>query len=379
MTKILIPAMDKRSSLEAARSLGKRGFEVVGCSHTRLSSGFFSKYCRKKYLYCSPLEDANKYVDDIKRIIDMEKPDIFFPINEETLIPVLRERDYFEKKLILPLPSNETIEQTLDKVKTLKLAESLGIPCPKTVKDFKKAKYPLIARPRRSRELVEGKIIGRKLYYAFSSRELTSFSHEDFFVQEYIPGRGYGFYAILDHGKPKAYFMMQRINEVPFTGGPSSLRESFYDQWLEEYGLKILKELKWHGAAMVEFRKDVRDNEFKFIEINPRLWGSLALSVYSGIDFPYLLAQLAPGKEIKEQFDYDIGVRARWLFGDISYLGSVLFGRKVDWRPSRMRAILDFFKFFGKDLHYDYFQSEDLVPSLAETLFSLVRLIKKIL
>ncbi len=379
MTKVLIPAMDKRSSLAATRSLGKRDFEVVGCSHTRLSSGFFSRYCRKKHLYSSPLEDTGRYVEDIKRIIEMEEPEVFLPINEETLIPILQERSYFEEKIRLPLPSNEAIEQTLDKIKSLEIAERLGIPCPKTIKDFKKAEYPLIVRPRRSRELMGGRIIGKKLSYISSPKEFTSFSREDFFVQECIPGKGYGFYAIFDRGQPKAYFMMKRINEVPFFGGPSSLRESFYDKKLAEYGLKILKELNWHGAAMVEFRQDARDNKFKFIEINPRLWGSLALSIYSGIDFPYLLAQLALGKETKEHFDYTVGVRSRWLFGDASYLGSVFFGPKMGRRPSRLKAFLDFFKFFGKNLHYDYFQMGDLKPFLAEILFSLIKLVKKIL
>ena len=34
-------------------------------------------------------------------------------------------------------------------------------------------------------------------------------------------------------------------------------------------------------------------NEPKLIEVNPRFWGSLALAIYAGIDFPYLLYKLA--------------------------------------------------------------------------------------
>ena len=245
--------------------------------------------------------------------------------------------------------------------------------------DFKNVSYPLIVRPKYSRGLEKDRITAKKLFYAFSSNDLSSLSDIDFFCQEYIPGQGYGFYALFDRGTPKAFFMLKRINEVPFTGGPSSLRESVYEEKLKEYGLKILKELQWHGVAMVEFRKDKRDNCFKFIEINPRIWGSLTLSIKAGIDFPYLLVKMAQSKEIEDSFDYRVGTKCRWLFGDFSHLFSVFFGRKIDWRPSRLKTLYRFFKFFGKDLHYDYFQKDDLRPAMVEILFSFGKLFKKIL
>ncbi len=40
---------------------------------------------------------------------------------------------------------------------------------------------------------------------------------------------------------------------------------------------------------MVEFKLDPRDNTPKLMEINPRFWGSLALAIESGVNFPYLL------------------------------------------------------------------------------------------
>jgi len=59
------------------------------------------------------------------------------------------------------------------------------------------------------------------------------------------------------------------------TGGPSTVAESIYDEELKRQGLLLLEALNWHGVAMVEFKKDSRDNEFKLMEINPKFWGSL--------------------------------------------------------------------------------------------------------
>ena len=39
----------------------------------------------------------------------------------------------------------------------------------------------------------------------------------------------------------------------------------------------------------IEFRIDSRDGVPKIMEVNPRFWGSLQLSILSGVDFPYLL------------------------------------------------------------------------------------------
>lgn len=378
--KVLIPAMEKRSSLVAARSLGRQGIDVIGCSYKKDSAGFFSKYCSKKYIYNSPLLDVKKYVNDIKEIIDKEKPDLFLPINEETLLPLLSEREFFESKIKLPLPEKEILEKTFDKTESLELVKKLNIPAPKLIDaNFQDINFPVIARPKYSREIRDNKIVSQKLSYIFSLNELLSFQSSDFFFQEYIPGKGYGFYALFDRGEPKAYFMLKRINEVPFTGGPSSLRESVYEEDLKEYGLKILTELRWHGLAMVEFRRDLRDGQFKFIEINPRLWGSLSLAIHSGVDFPYLLSKMAQGRKIETNFDYKLGIKSRWLFGDFSYLGSVLFGKSIGKRPSRIKACLNFLKFFGKDLYYDYFQLADLKPALVEIIFSFKKIIKKIL
>jgi predicted ATP-grasp superfamily ATP-dependent carboligase len=366
-TKVFVPAMEKRSAIAIVRSLGKKGIEIVGASENKNAAGFSSKYCHKKYTYHSPIKDINKYQKDIEEILSQEKPHIFFPINEDTLLPLLKKREYFEKLTTMPLPPNEALEYAFNKTKTHELAESLNIPVPKLIKDsLESVKYPIIARPKNSVRIQKNKLVSQKISYIFSEEQRNSHEKENFFFQEYISGRGYGFYALFEKGVPKAYFMLKRINEIPFFGGPSSLRESIFDEELKEYGLKILKELKWHGVAMVEFRQDERDKKFKLIEINPRFWGSLSLAIHSGVDFPYLLLNMVQNKLTDTVFNYQTGIKCRWLFGDIRYLKSVLFGKKIDKRPSRIKTMFNFFKFCEKNLHYDYFAKSDLGPALAE-------------
>ena len=74
----------------------------------------------------------------------------------------------------------------------------------------------------------------------------------------------------------------------------------------------MLDKLEWHGVAMVEFRYDTGDNDYKLVEINPKFWGSLDLALSAGVDFPYYLCQMAQGQTIEYSEDYNRKIRFHW-------------------------------------------------------------------
>ena len=136
----------------------------------------------------------------------------------------------------------------------------------------------------------------------------------DVVIQEYIPGQGYGFYGLFRYGEPRAIFMHKRRREFPITGGASTSAESYYDERLKEQGIRLLSGLKWHGVAMVEMKRDERDGEYKLMEINPKFWGSLDLSIQAGVNFPYLTAKMALYGDVDPVMDYDRDVKFSWPF-----------------------------------------------------------------
>lgn len=126
--------------------------------------------------------------------------------------------------------------------------------------------------------------------------------------------------------------MHRRIREYPPPAGASSCAESFYDPQLKEYGIRLLDALEWHGVAMVEFRYDIRDHQYKILEVNPKFWGSLDLALACGVDFPYYLCQVASGEVLEYSEEYERGLRFHWPFsGEL----------QLCWRrPSSTWAIL---------------------------------------
>jgi hypothetical protein len=56
------------------------------------------------------------------------------------------------------------------------------------------------------------------------------------------------------------------------------------------------------------------------MEVNTRFWGSLQLAVDAGVDFPWMLYQLASDTKPAPVENYRTGVRLRWLLGDLDSL-----------------------------------------------------------
>ena len=146
--------------------------------------------------------------------------------------------------------------------------------------------------------------------------------NKDILIQEYIEGSGLGFFAIYDHGKMRNFFMHKRLREFPSTGGASVLAKSIYDYKAFRYGKLLLDELKWHGVAMVEFKKNKIDNKLYLMEINPKFWGSHDLAISCGVNFANEYISISPLKKtkirkIRGDVHYPLNKKFQWPTSDI--------------------------------------------------------------
>ena len=385
------------SALCAVRSLGKKGIKVTVADDSKRAMSFFSKYCSQKFIYPSPKIDLPGYIEKILDIVKSNNVDTIFCFNDATFLSVSRARDKFPYFLRLPIASKEAVEIAYSKEETLKVAQNIGVPIPLTYlvqslreveKISRELSYPLVLKARESCLWQNGKIIPRTTTYVNSKEMLKQECEKEFMkrgefplIQEYIPGDGYGAFALFNKGEIKAFFTHRRIRSFSPTGGASVFRESIeVPTTLREYGIELLKTLNWHGVAMVEFIRDSRDSEFKLMEINGRFWGSLPLAVASGVDFPYLLYKMAMEGDVEPVFHYKVGVKSRHLLGDLQHLFKVLKnkGRIIDVDyPSQFHTLFNFLKFYGKELHYDIMSLNDPLPFLIELTNEIQRISKK--
>ena len=199
-------------------------------------------------------------------------------------------------------------------------------------------------------------------------------------IQECLPieGNGLGVACLVENGVIKVSFSYKRLREYPVKGGPGTLNESTDDKEIKDYAGKILKELKWTGIAMVEFKTDTRDNKPKLLEINPRFWGSVQLSIVSGINFPYLLYLQTIGSTkmvdnsrheagaSRQQPIYRIGIRSRWMIaGDIMHFIS---------NPKRFSMKPSFFNFRDENTYYSQYDNTDPKGNVAVIICNILQI-----
>ena len=315
--KVLVTDGNFKHTLAAVRSLGKNGAEVTVFSHLFICVSFFSKYCRHRVIAPDPEKDP-MFAAFLLEYVKKNHVDVLLPISFAAVMQVSRIRNELEKYVKIPLADDEALYIAGSKDRTIKYAETIGIRVPKTWYPLTESDVEVIAREASYPAVIKGSEESGFVRYANTPGELLEkfrcISRYSPVIQEYITGEGYGFFALYNHGTARAIFMHKRIREYPVTGGPSAVAESVYIPALRDAGLRILDRLNWHGVAMVEFKKDEKTGEFILMEINPKFWGSLGLSIAAGVDFPSLACTMAIDGDIDPVCQYKTGVKYRWLF-----------------------------------------------------------------
>ena len=348
MKRVLILNANQRSALSVTRSLGKHGILLITADEDLSSLAGSSCYSQKFLTYPSPQLQPEQFILVIAEICKNEQIDIVMPMTELTASLLLSSQADSSTNLAditLPFAALNTVNSIADKCSLMHMAEKLDIPIPVTWHaddpdnlpvNLTTLTYPIILKPGKSWVLYNKEWMHTSVQIAEDEaqarRILTSddaFRAFPFMIQEFVPGKGAGVFALYDNGKAVALFAHRRLREKPPQGGVSVLSESVVvDKDLEIYARKLLDHVNWHGVAMVEFRVTPEGKPY-LMEINTRFWGSLQLAVDAGVDFPWLLYQAASGQQPEAVTHYRTGIRLRWLLGDIDSLYLILRDKKV--------------------------------------------------
>ena len=357
--KILVTAAASGSAVAIIRSLGSRGWHVFAGDSRTNSPGFYSRYTQERLLHPPPETAPREFIAALLETAENSEIDLIIPVFDAVVLPLSDSRSCFEEICQLALPDTDSLDVAMNKFKTLKLAERLEVPVPRTclvqttqqALDLKQSLgWPVVLKPQASRVYCEGTIENLTVCYAENSEQLAErMRHFEgrcpVLLQEYCSGVGIGVELLAHRGRPLAAFQHRRLREIPINGGVSTFRESVrLDPVLYGYATRLLEDLNWTGLAMVEFK--VGENGPKLMEINGRVWGSLPLAIRCGIDFPARLADLylygPPSTEVTSATNYKIGLRMRNLELDVSWIGQVLCGNRQYVSlamPSRLKAV----------------------------------------
>jgi protein-tyrosine-phosphatase/predicted ATP-grasp superfamily ATP-dependent carboligase len=366
------------AAVETLQSLGRAGMPVDVCADRERVLAFSSRYVRRR-LRQPDTADAEGFQRWLKEIDDAQGYELIVPSTEKSLAALrrLEEMDPLRQKAVLP--SNRALDVALDKQATWRLAEELGIPVPASVLIDKldrappAEQYPVVLKPIRSKVMAGGQLtyIEPRIVTKDADRRAVLEMWLPLVPvqqQTYVPGVGIGVEMCFERGRRRLYFVHERVHEWPLTGGASTYRRSVRpDPAMLDAAERFLTALDWHGVAMVEFKR-TPDGGIYLIEVNPRLWGSLALAIDAGVDFPLALALLARGKPVPPQPDYRTPYYTRNLGGDLRWMWENLRAdhtNRLLMTRSPARSGLEYLRPFVGLESWDHFDWRDPAVTLA--------------
>ena len=376
-TSILVTDVDRRKSLPIIRSLGQAGVKVIGLSHTGLPVGGLSRYCARTLRCPDYKQTPEDWIAFIERTCADHRPTAFLPLEDAAIEICLAHPECFTPYTRALLPTSDVMEIAYDKWKTVQVAERVGVPvpksfCPESLEDVRELargwQGGAVIKPRKTSG-------SRGIAFVDSAQQIeqawraVSRDYPRPIIQQRIDhkGTGLGVFVLIDEaGKPLALFGHKRLREYPIKGGPSTLCMSHRDDELIDRSLRLLREIDFRGVAMVEFKVDTKSGETLLLEINPRFWGSVGLSIAAGVNFPLLYHKAAARMPVEPELEYAPDIYRRWLLpGDLLHFLE---------NPDRMQMEPSFFWFRGKNLSYDILSLRDPFPVLGILVESLRRI-----
>ncbi len=244
-----------------------------------------------------PALDLGACRDALKRV----KAELIIPASEEAALALSEDPR-----------SVGSFPPLFDKLLVAQKAPEFGLPTPETWEGPPEA-WPAVLKPRWS-VWAEGNRLVRAGVLRPRSPEEARW-RPGFISQKLIKGEAWGISVLLWDGELLGAFAHRRLREVPPEGGPSAAAESvpLPENTLAKL-LDFYRSVGLKGLAMAEFKGEY------LLEVNARPWGTLGLALLAGVDFPKLLVEAALGIKPKPQLAYRVGLRARWLKGDLARL-----------------------------------------------------------
>jgi D-aspartate ligase len=237
---------------------------------------------------------------------------VIFPVSDEYVETVSANHQLLSSIFRVTTAPPDVTKFALDKRLTYRRANELGIAAPWTLVSNSLAEleaegipYPVILKPAINHHFFPQTNLKAlpaenpsELQRAFAqmSRYIPA---NEILVQERIPGGGenqFSFCGVFKDGQAYASLVAQRRRQYPVEfGNASTFVETTSQPIVEADGRRFLESIGFDGMAEVEFKFDLRDGEYKILDVNPRTWGWHTLGKAAGMDFPYLLWRQAVG------------------------------------------------------------------------------------
>ncbi|MBV9793327.1 MAG: ATP-grasp domain-containing protein [Actinobacteria bacterium] len=247
-----------------------------------------------------PAGAAADFVDTLLTRCEALGVDVVLPTVDAELRPLARARDKFTAAGIrLLLAEAEALDIILDKF-TLATHCAGVVRIPRTelfeaAVDPETWTYPVVVKPRTGSGSRGIRIVG-------SAAELAALDRSPaLIVQDFLPGEEYSVDVLADtngHVIASVPRIRARVDSGVSVGG-----RTVHDPEVEYFGRAVAQATGVTFVANVQCKRD-RDGSPALLEVNPRIPGTLGLTIASGVDMPRLALHALLGGQLPAHLDF---------------------------------------------------------------------------
>jgi len=300
--KVIIPDAQSRKAFDIINMLERvHGYDLLLFAPPGTNRLLRAIYGQK--VYPLSVDTYDSFRRDLLSATDEVGDDdyIWMTVSEE---PTLYFYELMEKEPHQPirhlLPDRTMFELARNKANFQAFCEERELPVPASfsVEDLMELEQnfrPVIAKKRIGAGSVGMKYVEKPEQLSL----LEDITIDDYLVQEKVESsrKIHGIFCVANEGEIISWHGHERLRTFPEKGGVTVFSRAQFDEDLKEIASRLLRELNWSGFAMVEFLQDDRTGEWKIIELNPRLWGSVMLSEFCGANLLSNYVKLLTGEK----------------------------------------------------------------------------------
>ncbi len=381
MPRTILLLGNYRPALAVARSLAEDGHRILVSSDAGAGAAERSRAVSGMWKTPQDTSPAALYASLADFLQENPDIDTVFPLMESYV------RGFPDHAHLLPadrlyvMPNSEAVRICLDKARLLQAVTDAGLPCARNlpVHDLASLQgaagaigFPLVIKPSDSTVW-----LGNRKALILNDQEALNAAlpkwpdgHGELIVQTFVDGPRVNLYFAAQNGRAIRYLAVQ-IGETDIADGTGLATTGFTiepEPAVRDMADALLARLNYHGVGCIQVLCDRNTGQPSFLEINPRIGGNHAITVFAEMELERVALQLAVGGPVEDTLKIGrSGIRYAWTTGALRGVGLALRNGETS-RTAAMRAALKALVTGVTTRRHITFTPGDPVPSL--TLFA---------
>jgi D-aspartate ligase len=344
-TPVVILRSGHHGGLGIVRSLGRLAVPVYSVDADYWEPAFSSRYCRGRFIQKI---ESDRPEESIARLLEIGQKvggrPILIPTADDSAIWVAEHAAALQAVYCFPLHDASLVRLLCDKGRMQDLARRSGVPTaqamvPRSKQDVEQfletAVFPVMVKATdadRFRQRTGGtKFVIQtprelfELYAKAGDREAPNL-----LIQEFIPGEDWMFDGYFDKNSQCLFGATgKKIRRFPVNTGVTSLGICLRNETVAKTTIEFMKAIGYQGILDIGYRYDIRDGQYKVLDVNPRIGCTFRLfTATNGMDVaralyldmtgqPVTASQAAEGRKwMVEDFDLLSAIRS-WRDGTL--------------------------------------------------------------